>query len=149
MAAITCILDKYVHRTVMFNKSLTDESNKSITLKSTPTAADPYACTLEIVMNGRTLDLPCPGFKLLSKRDCEIDVQRNGQYPLNFAEETFYRVLLIGNELVSDPNISVTIANKKIVGSGNTADYFVIAEKNQPTAEISAGSNVKIPPGVG
>ena len=148
MAAITCILDKNVHRTVKFNLSLTDESNKSIILKTTPTATDPYACTLEISMNGRTLELPAPGCTLLSKRTCEIDVQKNGQYAMNFPEETFYRVMLLGNELVNDPNISVTMSNKKIVGTNNSADYFVITEKNQPTVEISAGSGLKIPPGV-
>lgn len=151
MARITCILDENVHRTMMFDLTLTKiTAPGSVTMRSTPTAADPYASSLEITIAGVARTLPCPGITLLSKRNCEIATKKNGQFSMDFGEEYNYRVLLVGNELASNATLSLTIVNKKdITNGGHMSDFFVLSETGKPNVEMVAGDNLKIPPGVG
>jgi hypothetical protein len=144
MAKITCVLDKYVHRAVKFDMPLTVAGAPgSITMKSTPNGS---TSQLEVKIGERTINLDCPGIKLPSKRSCLISDPANGQFSIELQEENDYRILLVGNELASDPHMSIMLVNKKDVQTGTMSDFFLFTEQGQPDIFLPVGPGLKIPP---
>lgn len=143
----TLIMDQRVHRTVVFNSTLTDGSTGTTIVVSVAGSA----ASLAVTTNGVTRNVLCPGITTLQNRIYIIKYCGDGQVLVQTNTPDQYGLFMEGMELSSDPTFSIVVVNKPYPDpDSDLSDVFVITDSTKATqTNVPAGGGVKVPPGVG
>jgi hypothetical protein len=148
------VLDSDVHRTITLGVPLTGNGTSPVlTVKTTTDTSFPEGQYLEVDFGSNMLRLHCPGFTTTANRGCVIgSVGSSLQFNCP-VDDNQNRILLMGNELVSDPGYSVVIVNRVDPASGDESDVILFRSDAAAGSVIPAnsdvpagGDGVKVPP---